>query len=55
MLVAVEHNIQEAIRATQTLTRMAVDEFFVVLHDGGKACRSDELVERILRACARPV
>lgn len=55
MLVVVEHNIQEAIRDTETLTRMGVDEFFVVLHDGGKACRSDELVERILRARARPV
>lgn len=55
VLVAVAHNMQEAIRDTDTLARMGGDEFVVVLQDVGTACRSAELVERILHACARSV
>lgn len=55
VLVAVSQNMLAAIRDTDTLARMGGDEFVAVLQDAGTACYPEQLIERILHACERPV
>ncbi|MFA9217858.1 MAG: EAL domain-containing protein, partial [Sphingomonadaceae bacterium] len=55
VLLAVSHNMLAAIRETDTLARMGGDEFVVLLEDVGSPYDADELVARILQACAQPV
>ena len=55
VLVAVSRNMLAAIRDTDTLARMGGDEFVLVLQDVGVDRCSDELIDRILRACAQPI
>jgi diguanylate cyclase (GGDEF)-like protein/PAS domain S-box-containing protein len=55
VLVGVSQNMLAAIRDTDTLARMGGDEFVLVLQDVGTDRCSDELIDRILRACAQPI
>ena len=55
LLVTLARRMQQVLRATDTLARIGGDEFAVVMVDVGTPGQCENLLNRILAACAEPI